>query len=66
MRKDASTWKAIYDMRCCSDKTDHENEKKKSKAKKKEKKKNLLSCHALEKISIKSKQESRKQKMLKK
>ena len=57
MRRDASIWKVIYDMRCCPKWTGHENERikkkqktKKQKQKNKKQKKNWLSRHALEKF----------------
>ena len=59
MRRDASTWRAIYDMRCCLEKTDHENEKKK-----KQRKKEKIDCHGMHlkkiRLSLNKNQESKK------
>ena len=63
MRRDASTWKAIYDMRRCSKQTDHEDEKKKKEKSKKKNNKRKIDCHVMHlKNPTKSKRESRKKK----
>ena len=57
MRRDASTWRAIYDMRCCPKKTNHENEKKKKQRKKE--KLIVMSCTWKIRLSLNKNQEEK-------